>query len=72
MLSLATAAIPYTPLMRAATSEAPSWADAAPKRCAKCARSESFWRRYTNTSAIAMTTPAIAGAPAFTKSTAFA
>jgi hypothetical protein len=70
-LSSAAAAIAYTPAMRTAVSESPNWVDAAPNRCANCARSASFWRRYTITStrATAITAPTIAGKAALTTMT---
>jgi hypothetical protein len=65
-LSSAAAAIAYTPAMRTVVSESPNCVDAAPNRCANCARSESFWRRYSTTSATAITAPTTAGSDALT------
>ena len=68
----AAAAIAYTPVMPTAVSESPNWVDAPPNRCANCARSASFWRRYTLTRATAITAPTIAGKAALTTSISLA
>ena len=71
-LSSAAAAIAYTPAMRTSVSESPNWVDAPPNRCANCARSASFWRRYTLPRATAITAPTIAGKAALTTSISLA